>query len=165
MTSRSLIAAVTSVGLATTFLYVATLAQEVLSEVPEILAAKASKLPEGPHPKQADDNCAMDFAEPKTDAGRLVLQRGWGVLSEARIGDYQLISFGRVHPRDQRFLRDPAGQPRRAPQGVGCAEVLMLQRSCRDQASDNSLSRSSGSFSGLREPSGLRGHSSAGLSR
>lgn len=93
MTSRSLIAAATSVGLAAIFLTVAAPAQEVLSEVPEILAAKASKLPEGPHPKKTDDNCAMDFADPKTDAGRLVLQRGWGVLSEARIGDYHLVSF------------------------------------------------------------------------
>jgi hypothetical protein len=69
------------------------LAQEVVSEVSEILAAKATKLPEGPHPKKGDDNCAYDFADPKTEAGRYVLQRGWGVLSEATIGGYQLVSF------------------------------------------------------------------------
>ncbi|WP_421760321.1 hypothetical protein [Devosia sp.] len=71
----------------------AVIGQEVVSEIPEIMAVKASKLPEGPHPSRSDDNCSSDLSSPTTDAGRYVLQRGWGVLSEVDIGEYQLVSF------------------------------------------------------------------------
>lgn len=67
--------------------------QEVVSEVREIRAAEVSTLPEGPYPSKSDDNCSGDFTEPTTDAGRYVQQRGWGVLSEVGIGDYQFVSF------------------------------------------------------------------------
>jgi hypothetical protein len=67
--------------------------QQVVSEVPELIVAKATKLPEGPHPAKADDNCSGDFVTPATEAGRHVQQRGWGVLSEVAAGDYQLVSF------------------------------------------------------------------------
>lgn len=67
--------------------------QEVVSEISEIMVAKATKLPDGPSPAKQDDNCSSDFLDPTTEAGRYVRQRGWGVLSEVSIGDYQLVSF------------------------------------------------------------------------
>ena len=67
--------------------------QEVVSEIPEIMATDATRLPEGPHPKKNDDNCSGHFSDPTTEAGRYVRQRGWGVLSEVGIGDYELVSF------------------------------------------------------------------------
>lgn len=67
--------------------------QEAVSEVPEILTVAITKVPEGPHPRPQDDNCTARFLNPETEAGREVQQRGWGVLSEVRVGDYQLVSF------------------------------------------------------------------------
>jgi hypothetical protein len=67
--------------------------QEAMSELPEIMAAAVSKLPEGPRPAREDDNCSTSLIDPETDAGRLVQKRGWGVMSEVAIGEYQLVSF------------------------------------------------------------------------
>lgn len=67
--------------------------QEAVSEVPEIMVAAVTKLPEGPRPARQEDNCSNSLIDPKTAAGRLVQQRGWGVMSEVGIGDYQLVSF------------------------------------------------------------------------
>jgi hypothetical protein len=65
----------------------------VVSELPAIMAAKATKLPEGPRPDRAADDCSSYFPEPTTEAGRYARQRGWGVISEVPIGDYNLVSF------------------------------------------------------------------------
>ncbi|MBL8597369.1 MAG: hypothetical protein JNL14_06490 [Devosia sp.] len=81
------------VAVSAVFVTTMVMGQEVVSELPDIKAAKVTRLPEGPHPEKQDDNCSSDFAEPTTEAGRYVLDRGWGVLSEVPIGDYQLVSF------------------------------------------------------------------------
>jgi hypothetical protein len=82
-----------SVGIALIWPVASAVGQGVVSEVPEIMVANATKLPEGPHPTRNDDNCSFDILEAATEAGRYVQQRGWGVLSEVPIGDYQLVSF------------------------------------------------------------------------
>lgn len=71
----------------------AIVAQEAVSEVPEIMVAAVTKLPQGPGPVRKDDNCSTSLVEPETAAGRIVQQRGWGVLSEFEIEDYSLVSF------------------------------------------------------------------------
>jgi len=84
---------VAATGLTTAVAPASAMAQEVVSEISEIMVAKATKLPDGPSPAKQDDNCSSDILDPTTEAGRYVRQRGWGVLSEVSIGDYQLVSF------------------------------------------------------------------------
>jgi hypothetical protein len=67
---------------------------EVTSEVPTILATSLSDLPEGPGPQRQNDNCDNTFKAAKTEAGRYVEERGWGVMSEEPVGPFQLVSFG-----------------------------------------------------------------------
>lgn len=71
----------------------AAFGQEAVSDVPAIRAVAVTKLPEGPYPRRQNDNCATNYLDPETEAGREVQQRGWGVVSEVRVGDYQLVSF------------------------------------------------------------------------
>lgn len=80
-------------ALPATLVPAAAFGQEVVSEIPAIKAAKATNLPEGPRPVRGGDNCLSYFPEPTTDAGRFAQQRGWGVISELPIGDYDLVSF------------------------------------------------------------------------
>ena len=68
-------------------------AQGAISEIPEIMIAAVSELPQGPGPTRENDNCASSFIEPQTTAAQLVERRGWGVLSEVEMGDYSLVSF------------------------------------------------------------------------
>ena len=69
---------------------------DISPEVAGFSASSLTKLPEGPHPVRQDDNCSTDIIVPTTAAGRYVEQRGWGVISETRLGRYQLVSFGGI---------------------------------------------------------------------
>ena len=86
-------AALTLVGLSFMLVPAIAFGQEVVSDIPNIMAAKATRLPEGPRPARDGDNCSSYFPEPTTEAGRYAQQRGWGVISEVPIGDYHLVSF------------------------------------------------------------------------
>lgn len=68
------------------------LAQVVVSDMPTIMATETTKLPEGPYASNGDE-CQGNYAEPATAAGKNVAEHGWGVISEATLGDYQLVSF------------------------------------------------------------------------
>jgi len=70
-----------------------TFANEPMSEIPEILVAPLTRLPIGPNPAGETGNCSGVSIEPETDAGRIVQQRGWGVLSEVVMDDRTLVSF------------------------------------------------------------------------
>jgi len=68
-------------------------AQEIVSEVPDIMVAAAIKLPKGPGPFHALDNCGASILDPETLAGRLVQLNDWAVLSDVQINDFSLVSF------------------------------------------------------------------------
>lgn len=69
------------------------LAQVAVSELPEIMVTETSKLPEGPFSTDGNNDCQSNYSEPETGAGLYVQEHGWGVISEATLGDYQLVSF------------------------------------------------------------------------
>ncbi|WP_449395675.1 hypothetical protein [Devosia riboflavina] len=69
------------------------LAQVAVSDLPEIVVTETTKLPEGPFSTSGNDDCQGNYAEPETEAGLYVQEHGWGVISEATLGDYQLVSF------------------------------------------------------------------------
>lgn len=86
----ALVAALLSPAAATAFEF------DISPEVAGFSASNLTKLPEGPHPVRQDDNCSTDIIVPTTAAGRYVEQRGWGIISEIRLGRYQLVSFGGI---------------------------------------------------------------------
>lgn len=68
------------------------LAQSIVSDLPEIMVTETPKLPDGPY-SGGEDDCRGNYATAETDAGKYVEEHGWGVISEAVLGDYQLVSF------------------------------------------------------------------------
>jgi hypothetical protein len=69
------------------------LAQMAVSELPEILVTETSTLPRGPLSDDGNHDCQSNYVEPETTSGLYVQEQGWGVISEAALGDYQLVSF------------------------------------------------------------------------
>lgn len=94
MTSLSIIRVA---SLAACLLVMATpgiaLAQVAVSELPAIMVTETTKLPKGPLSADGNHDCQGNYAEPETAVGLYVQEHGWGVISEATLGDYHLVSF------------------------------------------------------------------------
>ncbi|WP_346245813.1 hypothetical protein [Sphingomonas rustica] len=68
-------------------------APRLTSKISGLMISASGDLPKAPAEAGARDDCAHLLSDPKTAAGREVAERGWGVTGEAKVGDYQAVSF------------------------------------------------------------------------
>lgn len=97
------------------------LGQVAVSDLPEILVAETHRLPEGPLAAGGAEDCAGNFDAPKTAAGKFVQKHGWGVVSEAALGRYQLVSFAGA------FIAGTSGSCAIAQSNIGVFEGTELK--------------------------------------
>nr|KIS30036.1 hypothetical protein TQ38_24960 [Novosphingobium sp. P6W] len=63
------------------------------SEIRELAFDPVSQLPRAPASAASRSECAGQVIDAKSAAARAVAGAGWGVTGEAKVGDYQLVSF------------------------------------------------------------------------
>lgn len=66
---------------------------QTTSQIKVIKFTSLSHLPKAPASAKTQKDCAWLIVQPKTEGGKLVAARGWGVTGEAPLGDYTAISF------------------------------------------------------------------------
>ena len=58
---------------------------QTISEIPKLLIAEITGIPEGPHPDVSDSICEWFLIKPETISGMALQRMGWGVMSEVSV--------------------------------------------------------------------------------